>query len=142
MNRTQFAQLSATLALLLVLGTVLSYFLLLDMSTPNYLKESRQFDRVVDSCETAISKAERDYAKGDVKMYFGTGFDMDENRFPFTFYKRIEKQYGIEIIYLGDSPSPYLGCYNLKMDSLLSKKIGSNAIKNLYEEMRREQYPN
>ena len=141
MKRTQFAQLSAVLTLLLVLGAVLSYFLLLDMSTSKHVKESRHFRRTVQSCESAISKAETDHKKGEFKMYFGSGIDMDEDRFPFTFYKRIEEQYGIEIIYTGDLGNPYFACYNLKMDSLLSEKIGHKTIENLYRAMHREQYP-
>jgi hypothetical protein len=141
MNRVQFSQLLAVLTLFLVLGAVLSYFLLIDMSTSKHVKELRHFNRIVNSCETAISKAESDYTKGSVKMYFPSGLEMDENRFPYTFYRRIEEQFGIEIIYTGDLRYPYLDCYNLKMDSLLSEKIGHNKIENLYREMHRKQYP-
>ncbi|WP_299704292.1 hypothetical protein [uncultured Pontibacter sp.] len=141
MNRTKFSQLMAVLTLFLVLGAVLSYFLLLDMSTSKHVKESRRFRTTVQGCESAISKAETDHKKGVFKMYFSSGFDMDESRFPYTFYKRIEEQYGIEIIYTGDVGYPYFGCYNLKMDSLLSEKIGRKTIDSLYRKMHREQYP-
>ncbi|EJF10741.1 hypothetical protein [Pontibacter sp. BAB1700] len=142
MKRTQFAQLAAVLTLFLVLGTVLSYFLLLDMSTSKHLKELRLFYKIVDSCESAAAKAEADYAKGAVKMYFPSGLEMDQNRFPYTFYRQIEEEYGIETIYTGDLGYPYFSCYNLKMDSLLSERIGQNTIESLYREMHREQYPN
>jgi hypothetical protein len=141
MNRTQFAQLSAVLALLIVFSAVLSYFLLLDMSTSKHVKERRHFFTTVNSCESAVSKAEADYRKGSVKMYFPSGIEMREDRMPYTFYKRIEEIYGIEIIYTGDVGYPYLECYNLKMDSLLTEKIGHNTIESLYREMHREQYP-
>lgn len=141
MIRRHFVQITAVLTLFLVLGAVLSYFLLLDMSTPKHMKELRKFDSVVSSCETASAKADADYAKGIVKMYFGMGIDSDEKRMPYTFYKRLEKDYGIEIIYTGDLIHPYIGCYNLKMDSLLSEKIGRNTLDNLYKKMHREQYP-
>ncbi|MBD1398441.1 hypothetical protein H9Q13_14815 [Pontibacter sp. JH31] len=105
------------------------------------MKEMRHFFSTVDSCESAISKAETDHNKGEFKMYFSSGFDAYENKFPFTFYKRIEEQYGIEIIYTGDVGHPYFSCYNLKMDSLLIEKIGYKTIENLYKAMHREQYP-
>jgi hypothetical protein len=141
MRRRSFVQLSAILTLFLVLGTVLSYFLLLDMSTSKHVKELRYFSTTVDSCESAVSKAITDYSKGSVKMYFPSGLEMRKDRMPYIFYKRLEESYGIEIIYTGDVGYPYLDCYNLKMDSLLSMKIGHNTIENLYREMHREQYP-
>ena len=140
MIRRHFAQIAAVLTLFLVLGAVLSYLLLLGRSTAKHVKETRDFRATVDSCESADLRAKADHQRGVFKMYFTSGLEMREDEFPYTFHRRLERDFNIVVIYTGDVGYPYFSCYNLKMDSLLSEKIGHNTIESLYRKMHSEQY--
>lgn len=73
-------------------------------------------------------------------MYFTGGFDEDMLSFPHTFYKQLEEKYKIEVILAGDVGYPHFCCYNLKMDGLLSGRIGEGTIEKLYQKLHKAEY--
>lgn len=139
--KPQYPSVIAVALLLLLFTFVLSYLLVLDASYPLDWKLTREFNFSVKTCEEAEKKAEEDFKRGIARMYFSNGaFEERASGFPDNFYLRLEKDYGIDVIYTGDVMSSHFKCYNLRMDDLLDEKLGKNTIENLFNKLRDEEY--
>lgn len=126
---------------LLLFATVLAYFLTLEAHYSKDREETRKFSFLIKSCEEAEEKAEADFEKEEIRMFFSSGVeDEHHSKFPYSFYKRLEEDFGIDIIYTGDVFSSFHKCYNLKMDDLLDEKLGEHIIEGLFNELRDKEY--
>lgn len=133
----------AAAILLLLTGVILSYFLYEKASYTSDWKETVKFSRNIKSCAEAERKAEADYKHGLIRMYFsGDLTEQNQDRFPYNFYKHLEEDYGIDVIYTGDRLSAHHKCYNLRMDDLLDEKLGEHTVEELFNRLREEEYPN
>lgn len=141
--KPQYPTVIAVVLLLLLFTAMLSYLLILDASYPLDWKLTREFNYSVKTCEEAEKRAEEDFKRGIIRMYFGNGtFEERASGFPYNFYKRLEEDFGIDVIYTGDVYSPFHKCYNLEMDDMLDEKLGERTIENLFNELRDEEYLN
>ena len=125
------------LVILLLFATILTYWIVDERSHPADWKEARNFNLSVKTCGEAERKAKADFERGVIRMYFSNdAVEERPNGFPYSFYKRLEEDFGIEIIYTGDVYSSFHKCYNLEMDDLLDEKLGERTIENLFNELR------
>lgn len=134
---------SAAVILIVLLGIILSYFLLVDAAYTSDWKETVKFSHSIKSCEGAERKAETDYKRGLIRMYFSGGItDQNQDKFPYNFYNHLERDYGIDVIYTGDVLAASYKCYNLRMDDWLDERLGNHTIEDLFNKLRDEEYPN
>jgi diphthamide synthase (EF-2-diphthine--ammonia ligase) len=132
---------AVALVILMLFATVLTYWIIEDASYPADWKEARNFNLSVKSCGEAERKAKADFERGVIRMYFSSGvMEEHHNGFPYNFYKRLEEDFGIDVIYTGDVYSSFQKCYNLEMDELLADKVGEDTISELFQKMHREKY--
>ncbi|WP_139237173.1 hypothetical protein [Pontibacter akesuensis] len=136
-----YSAIVAAAVLLSIFTAVLAYIITVEASYSSDWKETRNFNLTVDTCDEAKSKAENDFERGLVRMYFSSGvLEEHQNGFPYNFYNRLESEYNIEVIYTGDVGNSLHKCYNLMMDDLLDEKLGKHTIEDLFNKLRDEEY--
>lgn len=140
--KPQFSSTVAVALLLLLFAIVILYLLVIDASYTTDWKETRKFPLTVRSCTEAEQKAVADFDKGVIRMFFSSGVVGEHHTgFPYNFYKRLEEDFGIDIIYTGDVCCSFSKCYNLKMDELLEDRLGKHTIEGLFNELHDKEYP-